>query len=159
MTISLGSAAQEHIQPNAPPGVLLVEDDQDIRETLRMALEDEGYDVQEAEDGLEALYRLRESMRPLVVVLDLRMPRLTGDALLLRVDKREHLPARHAFLLITANREQISPASFQLLKRMHVSVTPKPFDLNDMLERIAQAARGLTDAQMRPSSAAQHIGV
>jgi CheY-like chemotaxis protein len=105
-----------------------------------MALEDEGYEVYEAEDGIEALHVLRESLTPLVVVLDLRMPRLTGDALLQRVDKREHLPARHTFLLVTANREQLSPASLRLLKRMDVPVTPKPFDLNDLLDLVAQAA-------------------
>ncbi len=152
MTISLGSATQGYIYPDTPSGVLLVEDDQDIRETLRQALEDEGYDVQEAEDGVEALHVLRESQRPLVVVLDLRMPRLTGDELLSRVDRREHLPARHAFLLVTANREQLSPASLQLIKRMDVSVTPKPFDLNEMLDRVAHAARTLADVQEQPSS-------
>lgn len=152
MTISLGSATQGHLYPEAPTGVLLVEDDQDIRETLRQALEDEGYDVQEAEDGIEALHALRESLRPLVVVLDVRMPRLTGDQLLARIDRREHLPARHAFLLVTANREQLSPASLHLLKRMDVSVTPKPFDLNDMLDRVAHAARMLAEAEEQPSS-------
>lgn len=142
-------AAQEQMQQHLPdhaqelPGVLLVEDDQDIRDTLRMALEDEGYEVSVAEDGIEALNLLRRSLTPLVVALDLRMPRLNGDALLRHLNKREHLPAQHTYLLVTANRELLSAASLRLLKRMDVPVVSKPFDLNDLLDLVARAADAL----------------
>lgn len=126
--------------------ILLVEDDHDIRETLRMALEDEGYIVYEAEDGLEALAMLRHSMTPLIVALDLRLPRLNGDALLLQVCKREHLPARHCFLLITANREILSSDSLRLLERMRTPIITKPFDLDDLLDLVAHAADDLSAA-------------
>jgi CheY-like chemotaxis protein len=136
---------QEHAREQAPalPRVLLVEDDQDIRDTLRMALEDEGYVVSVAEDGIEALNLLRRSVESLVVTLDLRMPRLNGDALLRHLSKREHLPAQHTYLLITANRELLSAASLRLLKRMDVPVVSKPFDLNDLLDLVAHAADSL----------------
>lgn len=143
------SAIQEQTQEHAPeqapalPGVLLVEDDQDIRDTLRMALEDEGYVVSVAEDGIEALNLLRRSVESLVVTLDLRMPRLNGDALLRHLSKREHLPAQHTYLLVTANRELLSAASLRLLKRMDVPVVSKPFDLNDLLDLVAHAADSL----------------
>ncbi|HEX8728442.1 MAG TPA: response regulator [Ktedonobacterales bacterium] len=139
----------EHVQghghgfEHADVPVLLVEDDQDIRETLRMALEDEGYVVYEAEDGLEALTMLRNSQTPLIVALDLRLPRLNGDALLLHVSKREHLPAHHCFLLVTANREILSSASLRLMKRMQVRIITKPFDLDDLLNLVANAANEL----------------
>jgi len=136
---------QEHARERTPalPGVLLVEDDQDIRDTLRMALEDEGYVVSVAEDGIEALNLLRRSVESLVVTLDLRMPRLNGDALLRHLSKREHLPAQHTYLLVTANRELLSAASLRLLKRMDVPVVSKPFDLNDLLDLVAHAADSL----------------
>jgi CheY-like chemotaxis protein len=136
---------QEHAREQTPalPGVLLVEDDQDIRDTLRMALEDEGYVVSVAEDGIEALKLLRRSVESLVVTLDLRMPRLNGDALLRHLSKREHLPAQHTYLLVTANRELLSAASLRLLKRMDVPVVSKPFDLNDLLDLVAHAAHSL----------------
>ena len=129
-----------HVFEHADVPILLVEDDQDIRETLRMALEDEGYVVYEAEDGLEALSMLRSSQTPLIVALDLRLPRLNGDALLLHVSKREHLPAHHCFLLVTANRETLSSASLRLLERMQVRIITKPFDLDDLLSLVANAA-------------------
>jgi len=135
--------SMEHAE-HADVPILLVEDDHDIRETLRMALEDEGYVVYEAEDGLDALAMLRNSMTPLVVALDLRLPRLNGDALLLQVCKREHLPARHCFMLVTANREILSSASLRLLERMQVRVVTKPFDLDDLLDLVANAADELS---------------
>jgi len=135
--------SMEHAE-HADVPILLVEDDHDIRETLRMALEDEGYVVYEAEDGLDALAMLRNSMTPLVVALDLRLPRLNGDALLLQVCKREHLPARHCFMLVTANREILSSASLRLLERMQVRVVTKPFDLDDLLNLVANAADELS---------------
>ncbi len=127
--------------------ILIVDDDQSIRETLRMALEDEGYTVCEAGDGAEALDILRASAQPLVTLLDLRLPRMTGDALLRRIQRKEYLSARHIFLMVTANREQLSPASLRLLQRMHVSVIPKPFELDDLLDRVALAAEALEDAE------------
>ncbi len=130
------------------PPILIVDDDQDIRETLRMALEDEGYEVREAEDGARALSLLRQSAQPLVVLLDLRLPQMTGDALLRRVNRKEHLPAQHTFLLVTASREQLSPVSLRLLKRMDVAIVTKPFELDDLLGLVAHAADTIESAAL-----------
>lgn len=128
------------------PPILIVDDDQDIRETLRIALEDEGYEVREAEDGARALSLLRQSSESLVVLLDLRLPRMTGDALLRRVNRKEHLPVQHTFLLVTASREQLSPVNLRLLQRMDVAIVAKPFDLNDLLDQVAHAADTIESA-------------
>lgn len=150
MNMSLRSDPREATEPHGHavthPHILIVDDDQEIRDTLRMALEDEGYEVYEAEDGAEALELLRQSRIPLVVVLDLRMPRLTGDKLLQRVNRRKHLPAKHTFLLVTANRESLSPMSRRLLQQMDIPVVAKPFDLNDLLDLVAHAADTLSEA-------------
>jgi two-component system, chemotaxis family, chemotaxis protein CheY len=59
--------------------LLVVDDDMDIRDALQDALELEGYAVQLAADGLEALERLRSSEpRPQLILLDLMMPRMDG---------------------------------------------------------------------------------
>ena len=57
--------------------VLLVEDDRPVRETLRDALEMEGYEVRSVENGRQALQALAER-RPDVIVLDLMMPTMDG---------------------------------------------------------------------------------
>jgi len=60
------------------PQVLIVDNDESIRETARFLLEDEGCEVIEAPDGAAALELLRMSDQPMVVLLDIVMPRLSG---------------------------------------------------------------------------------
>lgn len=67
----------------ARPHVLLVEDDDDTREVLRLILESDGITVTPAQDGLDALARLEEIHRhdpatPCAIVLDYMMPRFSG---------------------------------------------------------------------------------
>jgi CheY-like chemotaxis protein len=59
------------------PCVLVVDDDDDVRESLCEVLADAGYDVHAAADGREALREMR-SQRPCVVLLDLMMPVVDG---------------------------------------------------------------------------------
>jgi CheY-like chemotaxis protein len=60
-------------------GVLVVDDDPDIRESLREVLEDEGYEVACVGNGQEALEHLKTvSPRPCVILLDLMMPVMDG---------------------------------------------------------------------------------
>jgi CheY-like chemotaxis protein len=59
--------------------VLVVEDDTELREILVEVLEDHGYRVVAASNGLEALQRLRDGgMKPCVILLDLMMPIMDG---------------------------------------------------------------------------------
>jgi CheY-like chemotaxis protein len=58
--------------------ILVVEDHADLRDMLAVLLETEGFTVQTAANGAEALKRLDEA-RPSVILLDLMMPVMTGD--------------------------------------------------------------------------------
>lgn len=61
--------------------ILVVEDDDDVRQSVGNALEDEGYRVDSAANGLEALNRLRHrGLRPDLILLDLTMPVMDGWA-------------------------------------------------------------------------------
>src|SRR4029453_111091 len=63
-----------------PKPVLVVDDDPDIRETLRFVLEDAGYPVYCAENGREALQVLEGAKhRPGLILLDLMMPIMSGE--------------------------------------------------------------------------------
>jgi CheY-like chemotaxis protein len=59
--------------------ILVVDDDEDLRETLVDLLEAEGYAVAQASDGAAALDLLRHGLRPQVILLDLMMPRMDGE--------------------------------------------------------------------------------
>jgi len=67
---------------NNTPSVLIVEDDADIRELLRICLEADGYRVNSAADGLDALQQLQAGTRPALILLDLMTPRMDGEEFL-----------------------------------------------------------------------------
>jgi CheY-like chemotaxis protein len=126
------------------PAVLIVDDDDAIRETIRFALEEEGYvDVLEAPDGMVALRLLRDSRLPLVVLCDHHMPRLDGQALMDFVAKDDALRHRHAFLYMTAADRVLSPSFAQQLARLGVPILRKPFDLHALFAAAARAADSL----------------
>jgi CheY-like chemotaxis protein len=75
--------------------ILIVDDDEDIREVLALILQAEGHRVEVASDGLEALDRLRGGPAPSLILLDLMMPRLDGEGLmklLARDSRLAHIP-------------------------------------------------------------------
>ena len=74
--------------PRRKPLVLVVDDESDIRSSLRMILEYEGYEFSEASSGEEALKRL-DTERPDVVLLDIKMPRMDGLEILARVKQSD----------------------------------------------------------------------
>jgi CheY-like chemotaxis protein len=78
--------------------ILVVEDEQDIRDLLLSSLADEGA-VEGAADGLEALERLSSGPTPSVILLDMRMPRLSGEGVLRAI---ECLPVRPPVVTMSA---------------------------------------------------------
>jgi CheY-like chemotaxis protein len=125
---------------------LVAEDDRPIRETLRWALEEAGYEVCEAGDGLAALDALRASPQGMVVLLDLRMPRLDGAGVLRAVAGDCQLSSRHAYILMTAELYQPTASFAQLLATLNVAVMRKPFDLDELLDTLEHATGRLTAA-------------
>jgi len=119
--------------------VLVVDDDAAVRDVLRAVLEDTGYRVAEAWNGQEALEILRTSPHPMVVLLDLLMPRLDGAALLRAVTEDALLAARHAFVILTA----ADCPYIRSLGNLAVPVILKPFDIDDLLNTIIQVASHL----------------
>ncbi len=72
-----------------PGKILLVDDEEDIREVLAIALNDLGYDVIEAENGPEALELFREQ-NPMIVITDIKMPGMDGIEILKKIKNENH---------------------------------------------------------------------
>jgi CheY-like chemotaxis protein len=107
--------------------VLIVDDDADIRQTLRDMLEAEGYSVDSAANGREGLKCLRGKQLPCLVLLDLTMPVMDGFEF--RDEQlRDPQLAAVPVVVITAGRriEEERPT-------MDVPVLRKPFDLDQLL--------------------------
>ena len=87
------------------PLVMVVDDDDDIRETLAGLLEDEGYQVAAFPTGQDALLALKRGLGPRVILLDLKLPKIDGLEVLrrLRADARtQYVPV----VVLTTSSEQ-----------------------------------------------------
>ena len=71
--------------PGGAPTVLVVDDEAPIRQIARRILEDEGYQVTEASNGLEAIALLAQGVPLDLLIADLDMPQLGGDEMVRRV--------------------------------------------------------------------------
>ncbi len=106
--------------------ILIIEDDADVREALGDAMRDAGLAVEVAVDGVDGLERLRQGAAPSLILLDLRMPRLCGEAFLraMREDEAyEHVP------VITMSAGSDPEDGRDVVAHLH-----KPFDLHDLLQ-------------------------
>jgi CheY-like chemotaxis protein len=117
--------------------VLVIDDDDRIRELVCEALRDEGYVVETACNGAEALDLLFAcwDAQPDVILLDMRMPSLDGWKF---VEAYRMLPVPQAPIVVmtAARRAEDSAAQVQA-----DGVLPKPFDLGDLLERVYRVRR------------------
>ncbi|HEU5348836.1 MAG TPA: response regulator [Ktedonobacterales bacterium] len=121
--------------------VLVVDDDQDIRDVVRFILEDAGHEVLEASDGNTALQVMRATPASLVVLLDLLMPQPNGIDVLKEVIADPLLSHRHAYLLLTADNTNLRQQAESLLTQLSAQVISKPFDVGKLLEMVEHAAR------------------
>ena len=112
-------------------GVLVVEDDSAIRRLVRMVLEREGYLVEVACDGMEAMLKL--GVREFdVIVLDLMMPNLDGFTLIETF--AANTPDRLRRIIVTS---AASPAVIrERLKGAPFRVLPKPFDIRELATQV-----------------------
>jgi CheY-like chemotaxis protein len=96
------------------PSVLVVDDEADVRAYLKSALEDAGFAVRTAQDGLEALEMIREAP-PDLISLDLVMPRHSG-AKLHRELQRDRQLAKIPVLIVTGHaRDELGSTDFREL--------------------------------------------
>jgi len=124
--------------------VLVVDDDTAIRETLRVALEDVGYIIHEAPDGLIAMDLLLTSPFPLVVLLDLMMPRMTGSEILELFANDSVWARRHAFIVLTAASGRSGMVQLQpVLQQLASPLLPKPYALEALLAAVHAAEQRL----------------
>ena len=123
--------------------VLVVEDDTQVRDILTTVLRDEGHKVLVAKDGLEAVDALLIASRPLVVLLDLMMPLLGGDAIIHMLEEGDSPLTRHRYVLVTARALMLPTDLPPLLRRFEISVIAKPFDITTILEAVERASAQL----------------
>lgn len=121
-------------------GALVVDDDGAIRELVGELLEAEGYIVELAGDGQQALTRLRAAPGPMVVLLDVMMPVLNGVETLQAVAADLTLAARHGFIIVTASSIGDYAGLPLLIQEFNAPVLMKPFSIEALLAATALVA-------------------
>ena len=113
--------------------ILIADDDESIRDMIRIALELQGYEVAVAADGAEALEKLSRDPRTSLVLLDLMMPNVNGweVAEAMKADQRL---ATIPVVFVTAYADRIGALRASPTLR-------KPFDLDELFERVKRYAR------------------
>jgi CheY-like chemotaxis protein len=114
-----------------PPLVLLADDDPMIRELVSRILEDAGYRVVTAEDGVGALELIQEE-RPAAAILDVMMPGLDGIETMRRL-RGEPETAALPILLVTAHA---SSADLRQGRELGADCLRKPFTADDLRSRV-----------------------
>lgn len=120
--------------------ILVVEDDDSIREVLLLFFEDEGFfPVAEAATMAEAAAYLPTVQLPHVVLLDFRNP--SGDAdILLRLVERDAALQRHRYILIPASPiTRFSEEAQRLITAICTKIVYKPFDVENLLTAVERA--------------------
>jgi CheY-like chemotaxis protein len=135
----------EHISGRfpCPISVLMVDDDQDLRETIRIIVEDTGYPVLEGRDGVEAPKMLQAQPVPVIVPTNHHVPRLDGPGLLGRALDESALLSGHAYLDMTGGTRSLPPDLQQVLTRLHAPLLFKPSSADAVQGTIAAAAHRL----------------
>ena len=115
------------------PGILIVEDDKDLREMLKTSLSKRKYTVIEASDGKEAILRFKPAVTDLVIT-DLIMP--DEDGLKVIIKLKEIKPGIK--IIAISGGGKAGPGNYLNIARALGAdeVFPKPFSLNDLISKI-----------------------
>lgn len=125
--------------------IMIVDDDENISELLRLYLEKDGYTVTIAENGEVAL-REFDTFAPDMMLLDIMMPKVDGYKVLEEVRKKSDIP----IIMITARGESFD--KLQSFDRGVDDYIVKPFDAKEVLARIKAIFRrlgGVSEEKLR----------
>jgi CheY-like chemotaxis protein len=118
--------------------VLVVDDDNEIRETMVEVLNDEGYEAVGASDGIEALAQLRDPAdRWCLVLLDLMMPNMDGRTF--RAEQLQDPAIAPIPVVIISAMNDVAAAAEELEVAAHMT---KPIPLRELIQVVRQFCAG-----------------
>jgi DNA-binding response OmpR family regulator len=135
-----------------PSHILLVEDEPSLSEAVTYSLEQEGFIVEAAADGRQALDRF-EAASPDLIILDLMLPGLSGWQLLPAFRRRRDVPV----IMLTARAEEADRvAGLEMGADDYVT---KPFSTRELIARIRAVLRRREAAPAEPEPVVEAAGV
>jgi CheY-like chemotaxis protein len=115
--------------------ILVVEDNDDVRDMMAVTLQLEGHTVITAANGQEALNRLQRGLRPCLILLDLMMPVMTGWEFRAAVENDPVLKHIPIVVVSAANADSAARAAV-------AAVVPKPIDVERLLTVVCELCDG-----------------
>ena len=112
--------------------ILVVDDDDDIRETVVEILEGEGHTVAQATNGVDALGYLRRQGHPRLIILDLRMPVMDGWQFHREMQEDSTL-AGIPVVVVSAHRDGEAPVPVAASRFLR-----KPFEVRELLALVSR---------------------
>ena len=137
------------------PRVLIVEDEPDVLRPLAWQVKKEGYELLEANDGLDGLEKATTHL-PDVIILDLNLPRMSGLDVCRELRKGErtrHIP----IVMLTARAEEVDQVEgFSAGADDYVT---KPFSNKVLMQRIKAVLRRGSEGTAEQEDVIEHLGV
>lgn len=108
----------------APPTILIVDDEPEVRAVVAEFLEDFGYHVVQADGATQALFRLRENRSIRLLVSDIRMPEMSG------IELADAATAEHPWLKV------ILMSGYFVAKQVNRRFLRKPFRMKELQDAV-----------------------
>ena len=134
-----------------PPKILVIDDDNVSRKILESRLQANQYEVWSAQNGKEGLQRLERGEIPNLIILDVLMPEMDGFTFLKTVKKDTKLSLTP--VIVVTERGKMED-TFRAIGVEHFFT--KPFDMEKILNEIAQLTRFVLKAEVAPKAEATH---
>jgi two-component system response regulator RegX3 len=136
----------------SPATILVVDDEPSYRDALAVALEGEGFRVDTAADGPEAIERF-EQAQPSLVLLDVMLPRMSGIDVCRELRRRSQVP----IIMVTARNSEIDAVvGLEVGADDYVA---KPFRLRELVARVRAAMRRVPRSPVPPAEGTDQIAV
>lgn len=120
--------------------ILVVDDEPSITDLIKLDLEFEGYQVETAYDGREALEKV-ENFHPDLIILDIMLPHITGYEVCRKVNEKYNIP----IILLTAKTDIVDKVlGLELGADDYIT---KPFDNRELLARVKALIRRISNPQ------------
>jgi CheY-like chemotaxis protein len=120
------------------PLIMVVDDDDGIREAFSEVLECEGFHVQAYRNGKEALQALKNCERPSLILLDWMMPVMNGEEFI-RNESEQHLSQGAPVVVISAVADRLKPVEGVQ------AIVQKPLDLGKLLNTVREHCEPLQE--------------
>lgn len=118
--------------------ILVIDDERAVRDSFELALEDEGFEIRTAENGLEGVEKVKE-LKPDLVFLDLKMPMLDGVETLRQIKAIDtSIPV---YIVTAFQREFMEPLNNAVADGLQFELAAKPLSAEQIVA-IAKAKLG-----------------